>query len=127
MTLNITVKQGQVEKSSEIIGSMDSYAEFKLTSGGSTQEFKSKIIKSQAKKPIVWNETFRFRVNPADRANARLDIAIKDEDMTTSDLNGEGFSNMEHCLMFVPGTHSYKISLWPEQKKNTKEIVPQSA
>ena len=122
MTLNINVKRGQVEKSSELIGSMDSFVDLKLTSGGRTQEARTKTVKSQPKVDITWNESFQFRINPADLSNARLDLSIQDEDMTTNDLNGAGCSNMQNCLMFQKGSHNYKMSLWDETKpKEGKE------
>ena len=81
-TLEFTVVEGILEKSTELFGKMENYVRVKVL--GTNQEYRTKITEGSAKSKksdnrIVWNETLRIPLprNPA----ARLEVAIMDEDM----------------------------------------------
>ena len=62
-------------------------------------------------KPIVWNETINIQIPPGSRQDARLDVEIRDEDMTSDDTCAKGFINLEHCGFFSGGKRNYCIRM----------------
>ena len=114
--LQLHVTQGTLKKSSEILGKMDNYVLVRLHSGGKTNDYKSTIVPGAAKeKPITWNYTFNIPISQAQR-DARLEVWVKDEDMTKDDINGKGWVNVERCGMFN-GRGSYQLRLHGDNKK----------
>ena len=98
-TLQLNVTQGTLKKSSEIYGKMDNYVLIKLHANGRETEYKSTIVPGAKDKPITWNYTFNLPINQAAQKDARLEVWIKDEDMTSDDVNGHGWVNV--CLLYT--------------------------
>lgn len=70
-TLQLTVTQGVLKKSSEIIGKMDNYVFVRVHANGKTSDYKSTIVPGAKDKPITWNYTFNLPISKTAR-DARL-------------------------------------------------------
>jgi hypothetical protein len=44
-------------------------------------------------------------------ADARLYVEVKDEDVTTDDIVGVGWVNLQNCMVFNGGRNSYEVRL----------------
>lgn len=95
---------------------MDNYVLVRVHANGKTSDYKSTIVPGAKDKPINWNYTFNLPISQNAR-DARLQVWIKDEDMTSDDVNGRGWVNVERCQMFAPGRNSYQLRLHGEKKQ----------
>ena len=71
-TLRMTVTQGTLKKSTEIMGKMDNYVLVKLKQAGKETEYKSTIVPGAKDKPITWNYTFNLPIHPQNQRDAQL-------------------------------------------------------
>ena len=117
-TLSINIGSGFLQKSSDLLGSMENYVVLKLIAEGRTQEYRTKIVTGKKQTPIVWNETINISVPKSAWSTAVLQVAINDEDVTTDDVCAVGKINLEHCGFFQqPGvTIPYSIRLYVEKR-----------
>ena len=117
-TLSLNIGSGFLQKSYDILGSMENYVLLRLNVDGRTQEYKTKIVVGKKKTPIVWNETINISVPRNAWNTAVLEVLIKDEDVTTDEVCAVGKINLEHCGFFMqPGvTVPYSIKLYSEKK-----------
>lgn len=121
MSLRVFVKDGQLLKSTEIMGKMENYVLIKCEQGGATQEYRTKIVQGAAKSKkaenrISWNEQVAINL-PQHAQDARLQVKIMDEDMTKDDVAGEGWVNVANCGMFNSQGNNYKLNLFKPAKK----------
>ena len=121
-TLQMTVTQGTLKKSSEIMGKMDNYVLVKCNAGGRETEYKSTIVPGAKDKPITWNYTFNLPIPPNAQRDARLEVWVKDEDMTSDDVNGKGLVNVDRCLMFTPGRNPYQLKLYGAKNEHSGDL-----
>lgn len=118
-TLELNFSTLTLMKSSDMFGAMENYIHAILYDGDKsiseqkTPIFKGKVVKDT---PIVVNQTLRFNIpNNANKANLRLQVIVKDEDMISDDTNGKGWINLQKCGLFN-GPNSYKLRLNDETK-----------
>lgn len=116
-TISLNIGSGFLQKSYDILGSMENYVYLRLNADGRTQEYRTKIVEGKKQTPIVWNETINISVPRNAWSTAVLEVIIKDEDVTTDDICAVGKINLEHCGFFMqPGvTIPYSIRLYSEK------------
>jgi len=110
-TLTINVVSAIVQRNTEIIGRMDLFVVAKLTAAGRTSESKTRIVKGNKGELVAWGERLTFNIPRNALADARLYLEVKDEDVTTDDLVGVAYVNLQNCLVFNGGRNAYEVRL----------------
>jgi hypothetical protein len=108
--INLNILNAIVQRDTEIIGRMELFVVAKLSVGGRTQEYKTRIIKGRKGELAVWNERFTFQI-PRNAPDARLYLEVKDEDVTTDDIVGVAWVNLQNCNVFDGGRNTYEVRL----------------
>ena len=93
-TLEVEVVEAKLERSSEILGKQDPFAEISIR----MQKFKTKTHLDGAKAP-VWNEAMTMDVLDPTEAMA---VQVFDEDLTSNDLICEGTVSLSKVCQDSP-------------------------
>lgn len=109
--LSVNILNAVVSRDTEVVGRMELFVTVKLTAGGRTQEAKTKIIKGRKNELTTWNERLNFVVPRNALADARMLLEVKDEDVTTDDIVGVGWINLQNCMVFNGARNLYEIRL----------------
>jgi hypothetical protein len=86
--INLNILNAIVQRDTEIIGRMELFVVAKLSVGGRTQEYKTRIIKGR-----------------------KGELEVKDEDVTTDDIVGVAWVNLQNCNVFDGGRNTYEVRL----------------
>lgn len=110
-TLNVNILNAIVQRNTEIIGRMELFVVVKLIAAGRTSEYKTRIVKGRKGELASWNERFSFSIPRNALGDARLYLEVKDEDVTTDDVVGVGFVNLQNCNVFTASRNAYEVRL----------------
>lgn len=121
-TLQVTVRDGVLNKSTETFGKMENFVSIKVA--GQTQEYRTRIVEGSAKTKkeenrISWNETLSIPIPSHLRSTAQLEVKVMDEDMTSNEVCAQGLINVERCGMLTPMQNEYVLKMvYPKEEKN---------